>query len=43
MFMYEGNIFDFELSDRNGNKHFYEIAADTLQKAVGIAQKWFII
>lgn len=42
MFMYEGNIFDFELSDRNGNKHFYEIAADTLQRAVGIAQKWFI-
>ena len=37
-----GDIFDFELSDKKGNKHFYEIYADNLQAAIKIAQKWFI-
>ena len=36
-----GEVFDFELSDRNGNKHYYEIFAKNLQGAIKIAQKWY--
>ena len=35
-------IFNFELSDKNGNNHFYEICSTTLQSAIKLAQKWFI-
>lgn len=37
-----GNTFTFELSDKNGNHHFYEIRSSTLQLAIKLAQKWFI-
>ena len=37
-----GEIFDFELSDKKGNKHYYEIYSKNLQSAIKIAQKWFI-
>lgn len=37
-----GEIFNFELNDKQGNKHFYEIYANNLQVAIKIAQKWFI-
>ena len=36
-----GDIFNFELSDKNENKYFYEIYSESLQKADRIAQKWF--
>lgn len=36
------NIFDFELSDKKGNRHFYEIGSTSLQSAIKIAQKWFV-
>lgn len=35
-------IFTFELSDKNGNNHFYEICSTTLQSVIKLAQKWFI-
>lgn len=35
------DIFNFELSDRDGNNHFYEILSANLQSAIRIAQKWF--
>lgn len=36
------DIFNFELSNKHGDKHFYEIYANNLQTAVRIAQKHFI-
>lgn len=37
-----GEIFNFQLNDIQGNKHFYEIYANNLQVAIKIAQKWFV-
>jgi len=37
-----GKIFNFQLSDKQGNKHFYEIYANSLSVAIKIAQKWFV-
>lgn len=36
-----GETFCFELSDKNGNNHFFEIYSITIQSAIMIAQKWF--
>lgn len=36
------DVFNFELSDKNGNHHFYEIYSSTLQSAVKLAQQWFV-
>lgn len=37
-----GKVFNFELSDKEGNNHFYEIYSTTLQQAVKLAQVWFV-
>lgn len=34
-------LFDFELSNKNGNNHFYSILAKNRQTAIAISQKWF--
>ena len=37
-----GDIYFFELSDKNNNSYFFEIYAKNLQGAIKIAQKHFI-
>ena len=38
----KGRIFNFELSDKYGHNHFYEIYSTSLQNAIKLAQMWFV-
>ena len=41
MIVTDTGLFDFMLSDKNGNKYYYSIMADNKDKAINIGAKWF--